>query len=119
MPVAHATRLAHQLAPSVPAPLAARIAAYDWHQATIVERGKDHTVLIATDVVVVRVLPRSDTDLRRKMRMLEQLTLSWLVPTPLSLVDEGVLQRYTPGTAHPHGGGCAATLAHVVSVFDG
>lgn len=119
MPVAHATRLAHQLAPSVPAPLAARIAAYDWHQATIVERGKDHTVLIAPDVAVARIPRRSDPDLPRKMRLLEQLTLPWLVPTPLSVVDEGVLQRYIPGTAHRHGVGCAATLAHVVSVFDG
>lgn len=117
MPVVHASRLAQQLLPTVPTALASQIAAYDWQQASVVERGKDHIVVIAPGVAVARIPRRPDADLPRKMRLVEQLRLPWLVPTPLSVVEDGVLQRYIPGTAHPHGSGCAQTLANIVSVF--
>ena len=113
-----ATHLADQLLDTMPANMATKIQAYDWHQAKVVERGKDHVLLIANDLAVARLPRRQDPELERKMRLLAELDLPWTVPTPLSAVDDGVLQSFIPGTAHPHRVGDAATLANIIEVFD-
>ena len=113
-----AAHLAKQLLDTVPADMARKIQAYDWHQAKVVERGKDHVLLIAEDLAVARLPRRADCQLERKIRLLAELDLPWRVPTPLSAVNDGVLQTFIPGTAHPHRAGDAATLAHVIEVFD-
>lgn len=118
MPTARAMRLTQRLLPTVPDEVASKLVAFNWERAAVVERGKDHTVLIADDFAVARIPRTADPDLARKMQLIDALELPWLVPTPLSAVDDGVLQAYIPGTAHPHGSGNAATLAHIVSVFD-
>lgn len=110
--------LSRRLLPSVPEHLAAQLAGYDWNSAQLVERGKDHTILIAEDIAVARIPRQTDPDLSRKMQLLEDLELPWVVPTPLSEVDHGALQTYIPGTAHPHGRGEPRILADIVSVFD-
>jgi len=118
MPIARAVNLSQQLLPWVHADLAAQLTNFDWQSAQVVERGKDHTILIAPDVAVARVPRRDDPDLARKMHLLEQLQLPWQVPTPLSEVHHGVLQTYIPGTAHAHGSGNPEVLADIVSVFE-
>src|SRR5699024_2815047 len=72
----------------------------------------------AGHLAVARLSRFDDPDLARKVRLLKQLRLTWRVPTPLSHVDQGVLQRYIPGTAHPHNSGDVATLSHVVEVLE-
>ncbi|HIW45533.1 MAG TPA: phosphotransferase [Candidatus Yaniella excrementigallinarum] len=114
----HASKLTHQLLDSVPVDLAAQLQSFDWSQAKIIERGKDHIILIAGHLAVARLSRFDDPDLARKVRLLKQLRLPWHVPTPLSHVDQGVLQRYIPGTAHPHNSGDVATLSHVVEVLE-
>ena len=118
MPAARAMRLTQRLLPTTPDDVASKLATYDWQSARVVERGKDHTVLIADDLAVARIPRRSDPDLIRKMQLIDALDLPWQVPTPLSVVDEGVLQAYIPGTAHPHGSGDPETLADILSVFE-
>lgn len=118
MPTTRAAMLSHRLLPHVPHEMATQLATYDWQGAQIVERGKDHTILIVKDVAVARIPRRPDSDLNRKMRLLEILELPWHIPTPLSEVDDGVLQTYIPGTAHPHGTGDPHVLANIVAVFD-
>lgn len=112
-----AQRLAQRLLPEVPPELANRIAAYDWQTAQVVERGKDHVLLIAEGLAVARIPRRDDPDFGRKMRLLQQLALPWQVPVPLSQVDGGVIQPFLPGTAHPHGSGDPDTLASIVESF--
>ncbi len=114
----HAQKLADQLLDSVPIKLASQIQAYDWNQAKIVERGKDHVLVIAEGLAVARLPRRTDPELCRKTRLLEELHLPWSVPTPLSKVDDGVLQAYIPGTAHEHNSGDAARLAPVVETLE-
>lgn len=118
MPVTRAAMLSRRLLPSVPGQIAAQLADYDWRTAQVVERGKDHTILIADDLAVARIPRQLDPDLDRKMQLLNDLDLPWLVPTPLSEVEHGVLQTYLPGTAHPHGSGEPHRLADIVSVFE-
>ena len=118
MPAIRAAMLSRRLLPSVPEHLAAQLAGYDWNSAQLVERGKDHTILIAEDIAVARIPRQTDPDLSRKMQLLEDLELPWVVPTPLSEVDHGALQTYIPGTAHPHGHGDPHILADIVSVFE-
>lgn len=118
MPATRAAMLSRRLLPSVPEHLAAQLVNYDWETAQVVERGKDHTLLIAEDLAVARIPRQTDPDLGRKMQLLTQLELPWVVPTPLSEVDHGALQTYIPGTAHPHGRGEPRILADIVSVFD-
>lgn len=118
MPVTRAAMLSRRLLPSVPGQIAAQLADYDWRTAQVVERGKDHTILIANDLAVARIPRQLDPDLDRKMQLLNDLDLPWLVPTPLSEVEHGVLQTYLPGTAHPHGSGEPHRLADIVSVFE-
>lgn len=118
MPAVHAMRLSQQLLPTVSTELAAELQTYDWQCARVIDRGKDHTVLVAEDLAVARIPRRSDPNLDRTMRLLEDLRLPWQVPTPLSVVDGGVIQRYIPGTAHPHGSGDVAALAEIVAAFD-
>lgn len=117
MPADRATHLAQQLLPSVSQTLAAAIAAYDWQQAQRVERGKDHTVLLADRLAVARIPRKPDPQLARTTQLIDQLDLPWLLPTALSTVEGGVLQRFIPGTAHPHGVGNAERLAQIVSTF--
>src|SRR5690625_1571262 len=118
MPIARAVNLSQQLLPWVHADLAAQLTNFDWQSAQVVERGKDHTILIAPDVAVARVPRRDDPDLARKMHLLEQLQLPWQVPTPLSEVHHGVLQTYIPGTAQAHGSGNPEVVAEIVSGFE-
>ncbi|WP_022869250.1 phosphotransferase [Yaniella halotolerans] len=118
MPVAYAQNLALQLLDTVPRTLASQIQAYDWQQANVVERGKDHVLVIAEGLAVARIPRRNDPELARKTRLLEELRLPWQVPTPLSSVDGGVLQAYIPGSAHPHHSGNATTLATVVQTLE-
>lgn len=118
MPVAYAQNLALQLLDTVPRTLASQIQAYDWQQANVVERGKDHVLVIAEGLAVARIPRRNDPELARKTRLLEELRLPWQVPTPLSSVDGGVLQAYIPGSAHPHHSGNATTLATVVETLE-
>ena len=118
MPATRAAMLSRRLLPSVPEHLAAQLVNYDWETAQVVERGKDHTLLIAKDLAVARIPRQTDPHLGRKMQLLTQLELPWVVPTPLSEVDHGALQTYIPGTAHPHGRGEPRILADIVSVFD-
>lgn len=113
-----AKNLAEQLLDTVPEELAAKIQAYDWHQAQVVERGKDHVILIADDLAVARLPRRPDSDLVRKMRLLKELDLPWRVPAPLSAVDHGVLQSFIAGSAHPHRSGDPATLASLVATLE-
>lgn len=115
MPATRAAMLSRRLLPAVPDHLAAQLVSYDWQTARVVERGKDHTILIAEELAVARIPRRIDPDLSRKMQLLQELELPWMVPTPLSEVDHGVLQSYIPGTAHPHGRGEAHILADIVS----
>jgi len=110
--------LTQQLLPDVPAGLATRLAQYDWAQARVVERGKDHTVLIAEDLAVARLPRHTDSQLEQSVEVVQQLVLPWQVPQALSVVDHGVLQRFIPGTAHPHGTGDPGLLADIVAVFD-
>src|SRR5690625_7921322 len=102
MPATHAQQLAHQLLATVPTSLASQIQTYDWQQAKVVERGKDHVLVIAEGLAVARLPRRVEPELARRTRLLEQLELPWKVPTPLSAVDHGVLQTYIPGSAHAH-----------------
>lgn len=118
MPAAHALRLAQQLLPEIPADLADAIANYNWHEAQLVERGKDHLILLADELAVARLPRKPDPQLARTVQLVEQLELPWMLPTPLSTVDNGVLQTYIPGTAHPHGVGDPHTLAEIVTIFD-
>lgn len=117
MPSTRAARLTTQLLDTLPAPFASEIQAFDWQQATVVERGKDHILLIAKDLAVARLSRRDDPDLGRKMQLLEQLKLPWQAPTALSSVEQGVLQTHISGTAHPHSTGDVETLARIVEVF--
>ncbi|MDN6533169.1 MAG: phosphotransferase [Yaniella sp.] len=117
MPATHAQKLAHQLLDTVPTSLASQIQTYDWQQAKVVERGKDHVLVIAEGLAVARLPRRVEPELARRTRLLEQLELPWKVPTPLSAVDHGVLQTYIPGSAHAHHSGNAATLAAVVETL--
>ncbi len=114
----HASKLTHQLLGSVPVELAEQLQSFEWSQARVVERGKDHVILIAGQLAVARLSRFDDQDLARQVRLLEQLRLPWRVPTALSQVDQGVLQRYIPGTAHPHNSGDVTTLSHVVEVLE-
>lgn len=114
----HAKHLTSQLLDTVPEQLALQLQAYDWSQAKVVERGKDHVLLIAEDLAVARLPRRADPDLARKTRLLEELHLPWRVPTPLSAVGNGLLQSYIPGTAHPHRSGDPATLASLVAALE-
>ena len=118
MYVAHAHKLSQRLRPTVPADLAETLAIYDWRLAQVVERGKDHTILVADELAVARLPRRADSDLGRTVRVVESLDLPWLVPTALSEIDGGVLQTYIPGTAHPHGTGDPKALAEIVSVLE-
>lgn len=117
MPVTRATQLSRRLLATVSPSMAAQLEHFDWGTAQVVERGKDHTILIAPELAVARIPRRTDPDLTRKMTLLEQLQLPWGVPRPLSEVDRGVLQEYIPGTAHPHGTGDPQVLAEIVAVF--
>ena len=117
MPASRARRLAQQLLPDVPAELAEAIAKYEWDDAQLVERGKDHLILLADELAVARLPRGTDSQLSRTNQLLEQLELPWMLPTPLSVVDDGVLQTYIPGTAHQHGTGEANVLADIVSVL--
>lgn len=117
MPAARAYRLAQQLLPTVPTELAEALTKYNWHDAQLVERGKDHLILLADELAVARLPRRTDAQLARTMRLIDQLDLPWMLPTALSAVDDGVLQTYIPGTAHPHGVGDPNTLANIVTVF--
>lgn len=114
----HAQRLASQLLDTVPASLATQIRAFNWQQAEIVERGKDHVLVIAEDLAVARLPRRVDPELARKAQLLEELQLPWKVPTALSAVDNGLLQTFIPGTAHAHSGGDPATLVRVVETLE-
>lgn len=67
---------------------------------------------------MARLPRRRDPDLERKVALVDALDLPWQVPTSLSEVDEGVLQAFIPGTAHPHGVGDPKVLAEIVTVFD-
>lgn len=118
MPATHAQKLADQLLDSVRTKLASQIRAYDWNQAKVVERGKDHILVIAEGLAVARLPRRVDPELSRKTRLLQELHLPWSVPTPLSAVEDGVLQTYIPGAAHAHNTGDAATLAAVVETLE-
>ena len=117
MPVARAMTLTRQLLPDLPADLATAIANYDWHQAQVVERGKDHLILLADTLAVARLPRKADPHLARTVRLIDQLELPWRVPTALSAVEDGVLQTYIPGTAHPHGSGDPDTLADILTTF--
>lgn len=117
MPAAHAQKLALQLLDTVPTTLATQIQSYDWQQAKVVQRGKDHVLVIADGLAVARIPRRADPELVRRTRLLAELQLPWQVPTPLSNVDHGVLQTYIPGSAHPHNSGNATTLATVVETL--
>ena len=112
-----AARLAHHLCPDIPAELATAIEQYNWHNAQVVERGKDHVILIADELAVARLPRKTDPQLARTTQLMEQLDLPWLLPKPLSAVGDGVLQSYIPGTAHSHGTGDARTLAEIINVF--
>lgn len=114
----HAQHLSSQLLDTVPEQLALQIQAYDWNQAEVVERGKDHILLIAEDLAVARLPRRADPDLVRKTRLLEELHLPWRVPTPLSAVGFGLVQTFIPGTAHPHHSGDPATLASLIAALE-
>jgi len=118
MHVAHLGQLSQRLLPTVPDDLATTLSTYDWRKAQCVERGKDHTILIADELAVARLPRRRDPDLERKVALVDALDLPWQVPTSLSEVDEGVLQAFIPGTAHPHGVGDPKVLAEIVTVFD-
>ena len=118
MPAVRAMLLTQRLLPTVPDEVASKLVTFDWQLATVVERGKDHTVLIAEDIAVARIPRRPDPDLVRKMCLSDALNLPWRVPTPLSAVDGGALQTYIPGTAHPHGSGSIETLANILRVFE-
>src|SRR5699024_4930299 len=113
-----ASKLTHQLLDWVPEDFATQLHTFDWSQAKVVERGKDHVILIAKHLAVARLSRCDDQNLTRQVRLLKQLRLPWYVPTPLSHADQGVIQRYIPGTAHPHDSGDVATLSHVVDVLD-
>lgn len=117
MSVLQAERLSQRLLPTVSADLAMDVATYDWQLARVVERGKDHTILIADELGVARLPRRPDPDFGRKVALVDSLDLPWLVPTALSEVNDGVLQAFIPGTAHPHGSGDATVLANIVSTF--
>src|SRR5699024_12669767 len=112
------SELTHQSWDCVPVYLAAQLQPCYWSQAKSIERGKDHSILMAGHLAVARLSRFDGPDLARKVRLLKQLRLPWRVPTPLSHVDQGVLQRYIPGTAHPHNSGDVATLSHVVEVLE-
>lgn len=118
MPATHAQKLADQLLDSVRPKLASQIRAYDWNQAKVVKRGKDHILVIAEGLAVARLPRRVEPELARRTRLLEQLELPWKVPIPLSAVQDGVLQTYIPGAAHAHNTGDAATLAAVVETLE-
>lgn len=118
MSAVRAANLAQQLLPTVPADLAAAIADYDWHRARLVERGKDHTILLADNLAVARLPRKDDPSLSRTVQLVDQLDLPWMLPTALSTVDDGVLQTYIPGTAHPHGTGSPEKLAAILNVLN-
>lgn len=118
MPFAHAARLTQRLLPSIPATLAQSLKAYDWQRAHVVERGKDHRIVIADHLAVARLPRRSDPDLGRKVALVDALALPWQVPTSLSALDHGVLQTFIPGTAYEHGTGDPKVLAEIVSTFN-
>src|SRR5690625_6327598 len=89
MHVAHLGQLSQHLLPTVPDDLATTLSTYDWRKAQCVERGKDHTILIADELAVARLPRRRDPDLERKVALVDALDLPWQVPTSLSEVDEG------------------------------
>ena len=74
-------------------------------------------ILIADELAVARLPRKTTPQLARTIRLIEQLELPWLLPRALSAVDDGVLQTYIPGTAHPHGTGDPGTLADIINVF--
>ena len=117
MSAAHAQKLTSHLLDTVPTAVASQIQTYDWQQANVVERGKDHVVVIAEDLAVARLPRRADPELVRRAQLLEELRLPWQVPTPLSGVYDGVIQTFIPGSAHPHNSGNAATLATIVETL--
>ncbi len=117
MPAVRAAHLAQNLLPTVPTDLATAIETYNWQDAKVVERGKDHTVLIAEDIAAARLPRETDPQLARTVDLIDHLHLPWLLPTALSVTDGGVLQTYIPGTAHPHGAGNPTVLAEIVDIF--
>lgn len=117
MYVARVRNLTQQLLETVPDKVITAIQDYDWEQARVVERGKDHVLVIAPELAVARLPRRHDPALDRKTQLLQELSLPWSVPTPLSSVDDGVLQAFIPGTAHPHNSGDPAVLSTVVETL--
>ena len=97
--------------------MADAIARYNWRDAKIIERGKDHLILVADELAVARLPRKHDPNLDRTIRLIDQLQLPWMLPSALSTVDDGVLQTYIPGTAHPHATGDPTKLADIVTIF--
>lgn len=104
--------LAHQLTQqartkSIPTEL-------DWSQASVVDRGKDHRVLLLPPFAL-RISRRGDQDIARQVRVTQQLQeqLPWTLPTVFAYNADAVLQRYVPGTAHPHGEGDPQVLKEI------
>ncbi|AXR73895.1 MULTISPECIES: phosphotransferase family protein [Auritidibacter] len=114
--LALAQHLAAHLREGISARHRALIESAPWSQAHLIERGKDHRLVIVPGHLVVRIPRDSATNLERQATLLDQLApqLPWQVPVALSIVDGGVIQPYIAGTAHPNHSGDPEQLRDIV-----